>query len=62
MITKRKYPIHTETVVVSARIPVSLLNKIDKICSDTGRSRSDVITQIIGNYDFSFWSEFDTVE
>ena len=49
-ISKRAYPIHTDTVIVSARVPVSLLNKIDKICTDTGRSRSDIVGQILDNY------------
>lgn len=56
-ITKRRYPIHSETKVISARVPLSILNKVDHICSVTGRSRSDVISQIIEEYIF-----FETVE
>lgn len=62
MITKRKYPIHTKTIIVSARVPVSLLNKIDKVCSDTGRSRSDVIEQVLSDYFSSEYTDFDLKE
>lgn len=69
MITKRKYPIHTKTKVVSARIPEELLKKVDLICKATGRSRSDVITQILGDYSFEYNAmeikcdfDFDTTE
>lgn len=58
MITKKTYPAHTKTEVISARVPKPLIKKIDKLCSDTGRTRSDVINQIL---DFYF-SEYLTLE
>ena len=67
-ISKRAYPIHTDTLIVSARVPVSLMEKIDRICSETGRSRSDVVGRILDNFfaeytDFALSDiDFDTVE
>jgi len=68
-ISKRNYPIHTETIVISARVPKSLLNNIDKLCKQTGRSRSDIVTQILTKYFLNEYTEiksdefnFETVE
>lgn len=67
-ISKRAFPIHTDTVIVSARVPKSLIEKIDKLCKRTGRSRSDVVGQILNSY-FSEYVEvkldkvdFDTTD
>lgn len=49
-ISKRKYPFGTITKIVSARIPIYLVEKISKLCRCTGRSKSDVLTQIIDSY------------
>lgn len=50
MITKRKYPVGTISKIVSARMPVPLIKKIDKLCSETGRSKSDIINHILEDY------------
>ena len=46
-INKRTYPFRTKTKIVSARVPVSLIKKLDSFCKATGRSRSDLITKIL---------------
>ncbi len=50
MITKRKYPIHSSTVIVSARVPKEIADKLNYLCLKTGRSKSDVIIQILDDY------------
>lgn len=49
-IPKRTYPIHTDTVIVSTRIPVTLAKQLDAVCAETGRSRSDVIQKILEDF------------
>ena len=41
IISSKKYT--GETAVVSARLPVDLIKKIDKICEATGRTKNEVI-------------------
>ena len=36
-----------ETAVVSARLPIDLINEIDDICEATGRSKNEVIQMCI---------------
>ena len=40
-ISKKKYS--GETAVVSARLPVDLVKKIDKVSNATGRTRNEII-------------------
>ena len=49
-ISRRKYPLGTVSKILSARVPVPLLNQLDMLCSETGRSRSDVLNQILQEY------------
>ena len=49
-ISKRKYPIGTPTHIISARVPLSLINKLNVVCKETGRSKSDIITQILEEF------------
>ena len=41
IISSKKY--RGETSVVSARLPIDLIKKIDKICEVTGRTKNEVI-------------------
>lgn len=41
VISSKKYT--GETAVVSARLPLGLIKKIDKICDATGRTKNEVI-------------------
>ena len=49
-ITKRRYVRHCRTVVISARMPVELVEQIDTICAETNRTRSDVLGRIVEIY------------
>ena len=41
IITSKKYT--GETTVVSARLPLDLIKKLDEICDATGRTKNEVI-------------------
>lgn len=41
VISSKKYT--GETAVVSARLPIDLIKKIDEICEVTGRTKNEVI-------------------
>ena len=41
IISSKKYT--GETAVVSARLPVDLIKKLDEICEATGRTKNEVI-------------------
>ena len=41
IISSKKYT--GETAVVSARLPIDLIKKIDEICEVTGRTKNEVI-------------------
>lgn len=45
IIPSKKYT--SETAVVSARLPLDLIKKLDEICDATGRTKNEVIQMCI---------------
>lgn len=45
VIRKKKYS--SQTSVVSMRMPIELIKKIDDICKPTNRTRNDVILKLL---------------
>ncbi len=42
IVSAKKYK--SETSVVSLRLPVDMIEKIDEVCEKTGRTRSEIIS------------------